>query len=200
MRYSNENQILFSILTPTIPSRAGQVAELTKHIQSQIQQESAEKVVEHLVLSDNMVRSIGGKRQALVDIARGKFIAFVDDDDWVADDYVQEILDEIRQDVRNDLITFQQFAKYGDQQSLVEFKLGQDDQPFQPDGRTLRGPWHVCAWRRDAVRGCQFLETNYGEDLAWARQARNRVRKSRHLPLILHHYRHDPETTSAPAV
>jgi glycosyltransferase involved in cell wall biosynthesis len=36
------------------------------------------------VLFDNRARSIGAKRQALADIARGKYIAFCDDDDDVA--------------------------------------------------------------------------------------------------------------------
>jgi glycosyltransferase involved in cell wall biosynthesis len=196
MLYSNENQILFSILTPTIPIRAGQVAELTKHIQNQIQQENAEKVVEHLVLSDNMVRSIGAKRQALVDIARGQYVAFVDDDDWVMDGYVEAILDAARSHV--DVITFQQRAVYNGQESLVEFKAGQNDEAFVTDGLTRRGPWHICAWRRSVVAGCQFLETNYGEDIVWARQARARIRTSKHIPFILHEYRHDSEATAAP--
>ena len=77
-----------SILTPTIPGREKQLLELTEKIQKQI----GDLPVEHLSLCDNRKRSIGAKRQSLVDIAQGKYIAFCDDDDDISDDYVEETL------------------------------------------------------------------------------------------------------------
>jgi hypothetical protein len=89
-----KNMIL-SILTPTIPSRMysdkGYTMEL-ECLQQKIERQIGGQAVEHLILSDNRKRSIGAKRQALLDIARGQYIAFVDDDDDIADGYVEELL------------------------------------------------------------------------------------------------------------
>jgi glycosyltransferase involved in cell wall biosynthesis len=132
----------------------------------------------------------------LVDIARGQYIAFVDDDDDISEDYVSQLLTAIESNA--DVITFQQRAIYNGLESTVHFRLGQGDGAFTPGGITRRDAWHVCAWKRDVVDGCQFLETNYGEDLAWCVQARKRAKTELHIPKILHTYRHDAATTAAP--
>lgn len=180
-----------SILTPTIPGREAQARALSEKIASQTQDG-----VEHLILSDNRTRSIGAKRQSLVDIARGQYVAFVDDDDDISDGYVGRILEAIA--ANPDVVTFQQRAIYNGLESTVHFRLGQGDGQFIPGGITKRDAWHVCAWKRAAVDGCQFLENNYGEDLAWCVQARKRAKTEIHIPEILHTYRHDAATTAAP--
>jgi glycosyltransferase involved in cell wall biosynthesis len=152
--------------------------------------------VEHLVLCDNRARSIGAKRQALVDIASGQYIAFVDDDDDVSEDYVASLLQAAQTGA--DIITFRQRAIYNGLESEVHFGALSQDGPFTPGGITLRAPWHVCAWRRSVVQGCLFGESNYGEDLVWCQQARKRIRTAHHIDKVLHTYRHDAATTAAP--
>ena len=164
-----------SILTPTIPSRYEQANYLTEAIAQQIANNRiASGVVEHLVLSDNRSRSIGEKRQALVDIALGEYIAFVDDDDDISDDYVSSLLAAV--ETGADVITFRQRAIYNGLESEVVFGVNNQDMPFQPGGITLRAPWHVCAWKRELVDGCVFGFCNYGEDKIWCMQARQRIR------------------------
>jgi glycosyltransferase involved in cell wall biosynthesis len=193
MRYLGKNKMKpkLSILTPTIRGRERQLSFLMDSIEAKNNGE-----VEHLVLYDNRTRSIGAKRQALVDVARGEYIAFVDDDDDVSDDYVSELLKAI--EAGADVITFHQRAIYNGLESEVHFGVKNQDGPFVHDGITLRAPWHVCAWKREVVAGCLFSESNYGEDLAWCKQARRRIRTGYHIPKILHTYRHDAATTAAP--
>ena len=196
-----------SILTPTIPGRERQLQALQWRIEEQIQalqthiedRSSALRSsgqVEHLIFSDNRQRSIGAKRQALLDIARGQYIAFVDDDDDIADSYVSELLAAAASGA--DVITFLQGATYNGKQSVVDFQLGQGDHGFVPGGITNRDAWHVNAWRRSRVAHCQFGESNYGEDLTWCQQARRMAGTTVHIPKILHFYRHDASTTAAP--
>ena len=184
--------MILSILTPTIPGREKQLYALQQKIEEQI----GGQAVEHLILSDNRKRSIGAKRQALLDIARGQYIAFVDDDDDIADGYVAELLKATVSSA--DVITFLQGATYNGQQSVVDFQLGQGDHGFAPGGITNRDAWHVNAWRRSRVSYCQFGESNYGEDLTWCQQARRMAETTVHIPKILHFYRHDAATTAAP--
>jgi hypothetical protein len=185
-----------SILTPTIPARAFQSAELQSKIIGQIQAGQFYDEVEHMVLCDNRARSIGAKRQALADIARGEYIAFVDDDDDISDDYVSSLLEAARTGA--DVITFRQRAIYNGLESEVHFGIKNRDEQFNPGGITKRAPWHVCAWQREVVEGCLFGETNYGEDLIWCQQARQRIKTGFHIDRVLHTYQHDAKTTAAP--
>lgn len=190
---------LLSILTPACWERVEQARALTKKIAAQITPPWA---VEHLVLYDNRHRSVGLKRQSLLDSARGKFIAFVDDDDDVSDDYVVSLLHAIAKHPEAEVITFDEAASYNGKPFTVHFEFGAKDQDLLLDGPDdqviTRGPWHVCAWRREKIRHCQFLDCNFGEDAAWVKQARQHITRAHHIPRILHHYRHDARTTLAP--
>jgi glycosyltransferase involved in cell wall biosynthesis len=181
-----------SILTPTIPGREKQLKALSEKLAKQI----GDLPVEHLILSDNRKRSIGEKRQSLVDIANGEYIAFCDDDDDVSDNYVSEILKAI--ETKADVITFNQKAIYNGLKSEVHFGIKNQDGQFNPGGITFRGPWHVCAWNRQKVKGCVFGFSNYGEDIIWSHQARKRIKTGHHINKVLHTYIHDAATTAAP--
>ena len=185
-----------SILTPTIRPRTEIAAELADRISWQVSLTPRGSLVEHLLFSDNLTRSIGAKRQALVDIARGEYIAFVDDDDDISDDYVSSLLTAI--ETGADVITFRQRAIYNGLESEVVFGVNNQDEAFTPGGFTLRAQWHVCAWKRAVIDGCQFGESNYGEDRVWCLQARQRIKTGFHIDRILHTYRHDAATTAAP--
>ena len=181
-----------SILTPTIPGRENQVLKLSAKLSKQI----GDLPVEHLTFCDNRRRSIGAKRQALADIARGQYIAFCDDDDDIAPDYIAKLIEATGTGA--DVITFRQRAVYNGQESEVFFSVKHNDGQFNPGGITLRAPWHVCAWKREVVAGCLFGESNYGEDLVWCNQARKRIRTGHHIDKVLHTYIHDAATTAAP--
>lgn len=185
-----------SILTPSIPTRLHKAGKLHGEIARQIAAAGAEDEVEHLILTDNRQRSIGAKRQALVEAARGDYVAFVDDDDRICEGYVAGLLRGIAEGV--DVVTFDQRAVVNGQESKVVFQLGQGNGPFVPGGVTKRDAWHVCAWKRGKVAGCQFGESNYGEDEVWNRQARKRVRSEAHIPAVLMEYHHDAKETAAP--
>ena len=79
-----------SILIATINERHAQFNALLHHLEKQ-----ALPQVEVLSLADNKEISIGIKRQRLLEIATGDYIVFVDDDDWVADNYVAAIMQAI---------------------------------------------------------------------------------------------------------
>ena len=184
-------KLKLSILTPTIVGREKQLAALQSKIEAQNPGQ-----VEHLIFCDNRRRSIGAKRQALADIARGEYIAFVDDDDDISDDYVARILYAI--ETGADVITFRQQAIYNGRRAEIIFGVNNPDEAFNEGQAILRAPWHVCAWRREVVAGCLFSESNYGEDLVWCKQARKRIKTAHHIDAILHTYRHDAATTAAP--
>ena len=194
--------ILLSILTASIPERADQLEMLTEKIAEQI----GDLPVEHLVFLDNRKRTIGAKRDALLRIARGTFIAWVDDDDTVSPDYVASLVDAIKtaitppfsQTASVDVITFAQFARINEAQAKIVFGLRQENQPFIPDTEVLRAAWHVCAWRRSVAILSHFPESNYGEDWAFAEPLNRIAGASIHIDKVLHYYRFNSATTAAP--
>jgi hypothetical protein len=194
--------ILLSILTASIPERSAQLAILTGKIAEQI----GDLPVEHLVFLDNRKRTIGGKRDALLRIARGHFVAYVDDDDTVSPDYVASLVEAIKIAItppgsptdQVDVITFEQFARVDDSHAKIVFGLRQQNQPFVPDTEVQRAAWHVCAWRRSVAILSHFPESNYGEDWAFAEPLNRIARASIHLDKVLHYYRFNSATTAAP--
>lgn len=185
---------ILSILTPAVPSRMEQLKELCGEIARQC---GDSRMVEHLVLLDNKQRPVGAKRQALLDIARGMYVAFLDDDDWVPPNYVAELLPRLESGP--DVVTFEQTATINGAVGVVIFDATcKADEPWRPNGVARRRPWHVCAWKRElAVQGV-FTEVNYGEDRAWVDQVAPLARTTLHVGKVLHYYRHSRETTEAP--
>lgn len=188
----------FSILTPAVPSRlngnaSGSLAALCLELERQI----GRLPVEHLVFLDNKKRTVGEKREALLRMARGQYVAFVDDDDWISNHYVDRIL--AAADARPDVITFQQIATVNGSAGEIEFRLGHPNEPFQSGGLTRRNAWHVCAWRRHLAIQSHFPASNYGEDWSFAAPlcALPGLQEA-HIPDVLHYYRHDAKTTEAP--
>jgi glycosyltransferase involved in cell wall biosynthesis len=188
---------ILSILTPSVPSRWERVEQLSREIYHQASALDAERKVEHLVFSDNWNRRIGEKRDNLLGLARGQYIAYVDDDDNISPDYIQRMLSLAATGA--DVLTFRQNVLFEGKQGMVEFRLNHPDEAFKPGEITRRGPWHVCGWKRTLVEGCIFPHLDYGEDAAWSAQARRHVKTEAHWPHVLHGYLHDVAVSEAPA-
>ena len=184
-----------SILTPACWERADKLRTLRDELKSQIDQ-CPPGTVEHLVLLDNRTRSVGLKRQALVDAAIGDYIAFVDDDDWIAQDYVPSLLSGIESGA--DVITFEQQVFVNEHQNKVIMHLGAEDEVWKPGvAVTNRNAWQVCAWKRSIAKIGVFPDIMDGEDHAWLRQIRPFAKTEHHIPHILHTYRFNSAQTLA---
>lgn len=188
---------LLSILTPSVPSRWSKLADLHAELAHQI----GDGPVEHLIFVDNKRRTIGAKRDTLLRMARGKYVAFVDDDDWVSPDYVSSILETyyvMRDLALPDVITFRQRSIINGESGEIEFKLGNPNENFKAGGVTRRNAWHICAWRRDVAVQSSFPDTSYGEDWGWAEPlCKLAWVKEHHIPRVLHEYRFDSATSEA---
>ena len=189
------NKPLLSILIPTVPERFEQVKILIAKLEFQC----AKNEVEILYLGDNRQRSIGAKRNDLLQLARGQFVAFVDDDDDISNDYCTRLCDVIRKDgAAVDVISFLQIAKWNDQKSLVQFGINNEIfGAWQDSGVTQRFPWHSCAWRAEIAKQAVFSEKNWGEDSDWVQQVYHLARREAHVDEVLHFYTHTDERSLA---
>ena len=84
--------VKLSVLIASVSSR---LATKMPRIFRDLERQAKGKDAEVLVFLDDRKRSIGRKRNALVSIAQGEFVSFVDDDDRVAHDYVDRLLERI---------------------------------------------------------------------------------------------------------
>ena len=81
--------MILSILICSLESRKSQLDELMFGLQKQV---FDKEIVETIVIVDNKQMTTGEKRNKLLDLAKGKYIVFIDDDDSVPEYYIEEML------------------------------------------------------------------------------------------------------------
>jgi len=75
-----------------IEERQIKLKKLVSELHRQISKNYAEEIVEILVDTDNMTKSVGQKRNDLISKAKGHFVCFIDDDDLITENYLSIIL------------------------------------------------------------------------------------------------------------
>ncbi len=161
--------MMFSVLIPSVPERIEKMQRLFEKIQSQITVIGAD--VEILVFIDNRKRTIGYKREALVQSAQGDYLAFVDDDDDVKDNYISAIVEAIKNN-EVDVIVFNQEVTINDGTPfLIKFGIEYDNQDCREEnGKWVditRKPFQVCVWKSDIAKSEHFSDICRGEDWDW---------------------------------
>jgi hypothetical protein len=107
--------IKLSILIASIPSRF----EMMQKLYNKLLKEVGDLPIEILCFIDNKKRSIGKKREALVQLAKGEYVSFIDDDEDYFEGYAQKILEAIES--KSDVITFKQKCTINGKSFLVDF-------------------------------------------------------------------------------
>lgn len=181
---------LLSVLIPAVPARAAQASILFGVLTGQAELLSREQDLEVLVLLDNKRRSTGLKRQALLSIARGRYVAFVDDDDMTHPAYIGNVLRQVEKDA--DVIVFDSQCRINDGALVhVRHDLAFPNEEYNPAG-FRRSPWHIHAWRRELAQSAQYPDLMYGEDVEWLMQvlprAKTQARVSTLSPLYIYQF------------
>ncbi len=182
--------MLLSILIPTLDERELLLSRLLYKLRGQIERDKFENQVEILVLRDNREISIGAKRNALIDMASAEFVAFVDDDDDVHEDYIRLIVTALSQHPDVDCLGITGMIYFrGDHPRRFVHSL-QYDQYLAQDGVYYRPPYILNPMRRTIAQQFRFAETRYAEDAEWAmRIARAKALHAEHfLDEILYRY------------
>ena len=146
--------------------------------------------VEVLIISDNAKRTIGEKRNDLLKLAKGKYIVYVDDDDRLSANFVEQILTmvHIDADVINYLveITFD-----GERPKLVKYSKNYGH--YEAPDAYYRLPNSRMVHKRSNCTEL-FQEVNFGEDDEWAARMLPLIKTEAQIDKILYYY--DYSTTT----
>ena len=198
------NEILISILILSIPSRTESVTALMKKLEGQL---GNRRSVEILVLTDNKSQSISEKRNVLLQAARGQFVCFMDDDDGIANNYVDALLTAATENPTVDCISFDQFCSLDGEPMNVSFGIGNPHGQLWRNEEGLLGdikrpPYHMCLWRREIAQSEEFRPM-YGangqstEDIDWLMRLYPKVQTEYHIPEPMHMYIYNSKTTES---
>lgn len=194
---------ILSILTCTIPERVDQWVKLSQSVFKQ-QKELHEThptlgMVEHLNDTTKSFRngglSIGKKRERLSQQATGKYLCFLDDDEDISPNYVETLVRLCQQD--KDVVTFRSFIKNDFYWSVVDMRLGSDNEEATPDKIIKRNAWHICPVKSKYAKMYKFDDSNYSEDWTWMEKVLKHCQSEAHTDQILHSYQHSAKTSEA---
>lgn len=186
---------LLSVLIATLAHREDRFLSLLGGLLPQAEASPAE--VEVVALQNNGARPLSDYRDQLLQAARGTYLCFVDDDDQVAGNYVEELVSALETDP--DCVGFRQLCT-GLAALYTELSLKNENAPWDPvfvNGELtyLRQFSHVMPVRSALAKqaGFQGSPLDYtGEDVAYVRQVvpllRQRGSREAYIGKALYHY------------
>ena len=186
---------LLSILIPHIRCRGEMLRRLISKLRRQAE---AFPHVEILVENADGVTPIGTIRQRLIERASGQYVAFVDDDDDVSDEYLASVMPVL--DTWVDAVGFHIRAvwhrkEYGVWRCSNEYSTwneGTRANPIAPIVGGERTPYHITPMRRAIAIAAGFPpDMSYGEDAVFAERlkALGLIRVMPVVERVLYEYR-----------
>jgi glycosyltransferase involved in cell wall biosynthesis len=190
--------IKLTILVPTVPSRIDLfypviMKELLKQIKNY-------NNIELISFFDNKKRTIGSKRQEMLNLVQGEYVVFIDDDDMISDDYIEQIMKCLDENQNTDCVVFDCiccvngsatiYGKYG-----IEFENSKIN-----DGKESRGkPAHTMVYKSSIAKKHNFNDMQNGEDFNWIFRACLDIKHQTRIDKVLYYYDAEYNTTSETA-
>jgi hypothetical protein len=152
----------WSVLIPTIPGREASLQSLLASLREKVARLAPHLRVEYSINFDKREKSIGTKRQELLQGAKGKYMAFIDDDDAITDAYIEDLRDTIGG-------SFHVMRLRGQiQQYTFTHSLENPLSGMMARGEVfLRPPNHLNPMLTDVAKLVSFGDATRGEDLDW---------------------------------
>jgi len=186
------DSVKLSILIPTLASRQEQCLTLVDSLLDQVEFNGLVGQVEIITQYDSGEKSIGTKRNELIQKAKGEYVCFVDDDDNVSKDYVKLLMEGINLGVDccslKGVITwdgvkpeiFEHSTKY------TEWKTNEGLEPV----RYERYINHLNCVKKSIAYQIKYNEINFGEDKMWSEELQKSglIKSEYYIDSILYHY------------
>lgn len=174
-----------SILILTLKSRKRHLSNLIRILSKQL-----DPSVEILTETDNGEKRIGEKRNILLNRAKGEYIAFIDDDDEVSEDYVKKVLKAIES--KPDCCSLTGLITTNNESPAVfRHSLEYDAWRDNCDGtiKYERPPNHLNAIKREIAIKYSFIPVNHGEDREWSDRIKHELKTESNIDGVIYHYK-----------
>jgi glycosyltransferase involved in cell wall biosynthesis len=156
------------ICSVEIEERQIKLKKLISELHKQISKNYAEEIVEILVDADNMTKSVGQKRNDLISKAKGNFVCFIDDDDFITENYLSTILNHLNIGIDILLIGISHIEnginKTKILPSLFIDNLTTNDVVFKTNH------FHLCPHKKSIAELVSFDCVNFAEDMIYSQK------------------------------
>jgi glycosyltransferase involved in cell wall biosynthesis len=162
------SDIKLSILICSVNTteRQKNLNKLMHELNHQVCSNYAEEIVEILVEKDNGELSVGEKRNILIDKANGEYICFIDDDDFIASNYLNTILQNLTKDIL--LIRIEHLIQ-GNKSVTIQPSLYIDNLVTN-ELIYCANHLHLCPHKRLISKQIKFKELNFSEDIDYSQR------------------------------
>jgi glycosyltransferase involved in cell wall biosynthesis len=157
--------VLLSVLIASIDEREEQRNKLVDFLSKQTK---GAPYVEILVNVDNGEASVGDKRNALMEQAKGEFVVFIDDDDWVADDYLDRMCTPIAENEALDCVGLIARVRFTDNFIGTMICSTLCRAWTEVPGLYTLPPCHINPIRRSKAKMFKFRDVDTSEDHFWS--------------------------------
>lgn len=152
--------MILSVLIPSLRERSALLSVLVQELTRQI----ADRDVE--ILIDKGDGTTGAKRNRLLNIAQGKYVCFIDDDDAVSDRYIDLILEAVKDNP--DCLSLIGVMTTNGKNPVKFYHSVRYNSYFERDGAYYRPPNHLNVIRASIAKRYPFPDKTFGEDTEWA--------------------------------
>jgi len=183
--------ILLTIMLPTTIDRREQFAKLLEEIKRQIVANKYEDIVEVIINEDNKEISIGKKRQELLEASSGKWVVGIDSDDWIAEDYLHDIVMALKNSPQIDHVGFLEDCDINGEKSLSIFSIRHKSWAENFDGYDhirCANPKSVILREKALMVG--FEDIRYKEDRVFSEAVTLLLKSEIFIGKPLYFYRH----------
>ena len=198
-------QPLLSILIPTVVGRENELSKLlgllSKYapldVKSNLKKNNFDYTgtkydledVEIIVVKDNKQNTIGAKREYMYSLANGLYSQMTDDDDELAPNAIELILNAIESNPEIPCITFREKCMmngvYKSSNHSIRYSQWMDNQ----DGFDyVRSPFYKDVIRTDIAKSVPFPHIRYNEDEQWSKALKPFLTDEIHINEELYHY------------
>lgn len=183
------NAPTLSVLIATVVGRA----ERFNKLHAELARQAEGHPVEILHLCDNKEISVGLKRQRLLEMATGEYVCFVDDDDWIAANYVESILRALGH--KPDCVGFEiRCTTNGANIKRAVASMRYKDWCENRDGYAFcRSPYHKVPIKRSIALKVGFPDLRYAEDRVYSKGVTALIKTEIFVPEQLYLYRFSTE-------
>lgn len=182
--------MILSLLIPTIDERREMFENIYAILKMQILNNPNKNQIE--ILIDNSKKTIGEKRNNLLAMAKGEYVAFVDDDDEVSNEYIESLMIAIKQ--KPDCVSLRGVITWnGNNPELFEHSVKYSAYATTTNEiKYERYPNHLNCIKSSIAKQFKFKEINFGEDTDWATQIfqSGLLKKEVYIDKVLYHYKY----------